>query len=91
MVLVLLAIPSAVTFQRRGTMKGIGIAVLLAALMLFFYRVFPALGEAGVMQAWLSAWIPNFLYRGIAVYLFRKNLAHRSFKEWFQARMKGEM
>jgi lipopolysaccharide export system permease protein len=91
MVLVLLAIPSAVTFQRRGTMKGIGIAVLLAALMLFFYRVFPALGEAGVMQAWLSAWIPNFLYIGIAVYLFRKNLAHRSFKEWFQARMKGEM
>ena len=91
MVLVLLAIPSAVTFQRRGTMKGIGIAVLLAALMLFFYRVFPALGEAGVMQAWLSAWIPNFLYIAIAVYLFRKNLAHRSFKEWFQARMKGEM
>ena len=43
------------------------------------------------MQAWLSAWIPNFLYIGIAVYLFRKNLAHRSFKEWFQARMKGEM
>ena len=91
MVLVLLAIPSAVTFQRRGTMKGIGIAVLLAALMLFFYRVFPALGEAGVMQAWLSAWIPNFLYIAIAVYLFRKNLAHRSFKEWFQARIKGEM
>ena len=90
MVLVLLAIPSAVTFQRRGTMKGIGIAVLLAALMLFFYRVFPALGESGLMQAWLSAWIPNFLYIGIAIYLFRVNLAHRSFKEWLRARMKGE-
>ena len=90
MVLVLLAIPSAVTFQRRGTMKGIGIAVLLAALMLFFYRVFPALGEAGLMQAWLSAWIPNFLYIGIAIYLFRVNLAHRSFKEWLRARMNGE-
>ena len=91
MVLVLLAIPSAVTFQRRGTMKGIGIAVLLAALMLFFYRVFPALGEAGLMQAWLSAWIPNFLYIAIAVYLFRKNLAHRSFKEWRQAKLKGDL
>lgn len=90
MVLVLLAIPSSVTFQRRGTMKGIGIAVLLAALMLFFYRVFPALGEAGLMQAWLSAWIPNFLYIGIAIYLFRVNLAHRSFKEWLRARMNGE-
>ena len=90
MVLVLLAIPSAVTFQRRGTMKGIGIAVLLAALMLFFYRVFPALGEAGLIQAWISAWIPNFLYIGIAIYLFRMNLAHRSFREWWKAKMKGE-
>lgn len=91
MVLVLLAVPSAVTFQRRGTMKGIGIAVLLAALMLFFYRVFPALGEAGLVQAWLSAWIPNFLYIAIAVYLFRKNLAHRSFKEWWKAKLNGEL
>jgi lipopolysaccharide export system permease protein len=91
MVLVLLAIPSSVTFQRRGTMKGIGIAVLLAALMLFFYRVFPALGEVGLMQAWLSAWIPNFLYIGIAIYLFRVNLAHRSFKEWFRAKLNREL
>lgn len=90
LVLLLLAIPSSVTFQRRGTMKGIGIAVMLAALMLFFYRVFPALGEAGLMQAWLSAWIPNFMYIGIAIYLFRVNLAHRSFKEWLRAKMNGE-
>lgn len=82
LVLVLMAVPSAVTFQRRGTMKGIGMAVILAALMLFFYRVFPSLGEAGVIQAWISAWIPNILYIGIAIYLFHKNLAHRSFREW---------
>ena len=91
LVLVVLAIPSSVTFQRRGTMKGIGIAVLLAALMLFFYRVFPALGEAGLMQAWLSAWIPNFLYIAIAIYLFRVNLAHRTFREWWKAKLKGEL
>ena len=90
MVLVMLAIPSSVTFQRRGTMKGIGIAVLLAALLLFFYRVFPALGEAGVIQAWISAWLPNFLYICIAIYLFRKNLAHRSFREWWKAKLNGE-
>lgn len=90
MVLVLLAIPSSVTFQRRGTMKGIGIAVILAAFMLFLYRVFPSLGEAGLIQAWISAWIPNVLYTIIAIYIFRKNLAHRSFREWFQARMRGE-
>lgn len=90
LILVLLAVPSAVTFQRRGTMKGIGIAVLLAALMLFFYRVFPSLGEAGLIQAWISAWIPNVCYIGIAVYLFYKNLAHRSFREWLQAKLRGK-
>lgn len=89
MVLVLLAIPSAVTFQRRATMKGIGIAVLLAALMLFFYRVFPSLGEAGVVKPWLSAWIPNMLYIVIAVYLYVKNLAHRSVLEWLRDRLNG--
>lgn len=89
-ILVLLAIPSAVTFQRRGTMKGIGIAVLLAALLLFFYRVFPALGEARVLQAWVSAWIPNACYFAITVYLYRVNLAHRSFREWLTARLHGQ-
>ncbi len=81
-VLLFLAIPSAVTFQRRGAMKGIGIAIILAALMLFFYRVFPTLGESRIIQAWLSAWIPNIIYIFITCWLFRKNLAHRSFKEW---------
>ncbi|MDO5463544.1 MAG: LptF/LptG family permease [Akkermansia sp.] len=90
LVLVLLAIPSSVTFQRRGTMKGIGIAVVLAAFMLFLYRVFPSLGEAGLIQAWISAWIPNVLYTIIAIYIFRKNLAHRSFKEWLQAKLSGK-
>lgn len=90
MVLVLLAVPSAITFQRRGTMKGIGIAVLLAAFMLFLYRVFPSLGEAGIIQAWISAWIPNVLYLGISIYLFRKNLAHRNFREWLKAKLSGK-
>ncbi len=89
-ILVLMGIPSAVTFQRRGTMKGIGIAVLLAALMLFFYRVFPSLGESGLIQAWISAWIPNVLYLFIAVYLFRHNLAHRTMREYVVARLHGE-
>lgn len=89
LVLVLLALPSAITFQRRSPMKGIGIAVLLAALMLFLYRVFPSLGESGLVQAWISAWIPNVIYFGIAVYLIQKNLAHRSIREWCSAKLHG--
>ena len=89
MVLVLLALPSAITFQRRSPMKGIGVAVLLAALMLFLYRVFPSLGESGLIQAWISAWLPNAVYLAIALYLIRKNLAHRSPKEWLLAKLNG--
>ena len=90
LVLVLLALPSAITFQRRSPMKGIGIAVVLAALMLFLYRVFPSLGESGLLRAWLSAWIPNVIYTGIALWLIRENLAHRSVKEWCIAKLHGK-
>lgn len=89
-ILVALAIPSAITFQRRGSMKSIGFAILLAALMLFFYRVFPTLGESGIVPAWISAWIPNFCYILITLWLFKKRLAHRSIKEWLQAKSKGD-
>ncbi len=87
LILVLIAIPSAVTFQRRATMKGVGIAMLLAALLLFFYEVIPALGSAGLLPAWFSAWLPNILYLAVFFYLFQKQLAHRSFGEWFRARL----
>ncbi len=89
LVLVLLAIPSAVSFQRRSPMKGISIAVLLAALMLFLYRVFPTLGDSGLLQAWVCAWTPNVIYLGIAVYLYFANLAQRTPREWFHALMHG--
>ncbi len=81
-VLVFIAIPSAVTFQRRSPMKGIGLAILMAALLLFFYRIFSTLGESGVMPAWLSAWASNFIYSFIAIKLWSDNLSHRSLKEW---------
>ena len=90
LVLVLLAVPSAVTFQRRSPMKGIGVAILLAAFMLFLYRVFPALGESGLLPAWLSAWVPNILYLGVALYLFRVNLAHRTCRAWLAAKISGK-
>lgn len=85
MVLILIAIPNAITFQRRSAMKGIGLALLMAALLLFFYRVFPTLGESGILPAWLSAWVTNIVYTLVAAWLFNKNLAHRSVGEWLQS------
>ncbi len=85
----IIAIPSAITFQRRSPMAGIGIAIFLAAAMLFLYEFFPTLASAGYFPSWLGAWLPNIIYAIIAVYLFKKRLAMRSFQEWF-AQFKAE-
>lgn len=81
-ILAFIAIPSSITFQRRSPMAGIGIAIFLAALLLFLYEVSPTLGSAGYIPSWLGAWIPNILYIAIAIYLFKKRLAMRSVSEW---------
>lgn len=80
-----IAIPSSITFQRRSPMAGIGIAIFLAAAMLFLYEFFPTLASAGYFPSWLGAWLPNIIYGCIAIYLFRKRLAMRSFTEWLAA------
>lgn len=80
-ILTFIAIPSAITFQRRSTMSGIGIALFLAAAMLFLYEFFPTLASAGYLPTWLGAWMPNIIYTIIAIRLFQTKLAHRSFTE----------
>ena len=80
-ILTFIAIPSAITFQRRSTMSGIGIALFLAAAMLFLYEFFPTLASAGYLPTWLGAWMPNIIYTVIAIRLFQTKLAHRSFME----------
>lgn len=85
-ILTFIAIPSAITFQRRSTMSGIGIALFLAAAMLFLYEFFPTLASAGYMPTWLGAWMPNIIYTIIAIRLFQTKLAHRSFMELLKSR-----
>ena len=82
-ILAFIAIPSSVTFQRRSPMTGIGIAIFLAAAMLFLYEFFPTLASAGIFPSWLGAWLPNIIYALIAIYLFRTRLSMRSLREWF--------
>ncbi|WP_256151145.1 LptF/LptG family permease, partial [Akkermansia muciniphila] len=42
-ILTFIAIPSAITFQRRSSMSCIGISLFLEAAMLFLYEVFHTL------------------------------------------------
>lgn len=90
-ILAFIAIPSAVTFQRKSPMKGIGIAVFLAAAMFFFYEAFPTLSSAGVIPAWLGAWLTNIIYAMIAIYLFNTQLTMRTPLEWLKERKKERL
>lgn len=87
-ILTFIAIPSAITFQRRSPMAGIGIAIFLAAFMLFLYEFFPTMASAGYLPPWLGAWMPNILYLIIGIKLFQSKLAHRSILEATQSWLK---
>ncbi len=86
LILVAIAIPSSITFQRRTPMKGIGIAILLAALLLVIYEGTTTLGSSGYLPAWLAAWLPNIIYTGIAIHLYSTQLAHRSILECLRSK-----
>ena len=61
-------------------MSGIGIALFLAAAMLFLYG-FPHPGIRRVPAYLAGRLMPNIIYTIIAIRLFQTRLAHRSFLE----------
>jgi len=80
-ILVLIAIPCGLSFSRRPTAAGIGIALGLSAGMIFGFEVFPALGVGGYLPLWLGVWLTNMIFLLLGIYMFRQRLAHRSLLE----------
>ncbi len=77
LVTVLLAAPLSIHFARRGSGSGIFVAVLLSMLMMFFASIALALGEAGVMNPILSAWLPNLVFTCIGLWLYHRRITGR--------------
>ena len=73
-VTVLLATPLGIHFSRRGAGGGVFFAIVLAALMLLFSTISVALGEAGSLQPWQAAWLPNASFALLGLYLFRRRI-----------------
>ena len=69
LILTLIAIPFAVTTGRHGAMYGVGIGIILAFSYWLVASIFAAIGSAGSLSPLLSAWAPNVLFGGSAVYL----------------------
>jgi len=67
--LVIIALPFCFRIGRKGSLYGVGIAIVLAATYFLMFSATSALGSAGVMPAFLAAWAPNILFAGAGTYL----------------------
>ncbi len=67
--MVLLGLPFAFRVGRRGSLYGIGVALLLVLVYWATYAIFNALGLESLLDARAAAWAPNALYALLGVYL----------------------
>lgn len=77
LVTVLLATPLGIHFSRRGAGGGVFLAVALSALMLLSSSISLALGESGILQPMLAAWLTNIIFTLIGFYLFYRRISGR--------------
>ena len=67
--LVIIGLPFCFKMGRRGSLYGVGIAILLAAIYFMAFSATSALGGTGLMPPLLAAWAPNILFIGAGTYL----------------------
>jgi LPS export ABC transporter permease LptG/LPS export ABC transporter permease LptF len=69
-VMTMLAVPFGVSTGKRGTLYGIGLAIVIALSYWILMSAFVAIGKGGLLTPWLAAWAPNVIFVGAALYLF---------------------
>jgi lipopolysaccharide export system permease protein len=67
---VILALPLAVRFGRKGRTIGIALAIFLLFAYYLLMSAFVALGKNEAMNPYLAAWIPNLIMGGASAVLF---------------------
>ncbi len=69
LIMVLLGLPFAFRIGRRGSLYGIGVAILLVIVYWATFAIFNALGLETILPPFLAAWAPNILYGLLGTYL----------------------
>jgi lipopolysaccharide export LptBFGC system permease protein LptF len=68
-VMTILGVPFGATTGRRGSLYGIGLALILGVGYWLLNTFFLAVGEAALMPAILAAWAANLLFLALAAYM----------------------
>jgi len=69
LVMVLLGLPFAFKVGRRGSLYGIGVALLIVLVYWAVLAIFNALGLETVLEPWVAAWAPNVFFALLGAYL----------------------
>jgi LPS export ABC transporter permease LptG len=69
LVMVLIGLPFAFKVGKRGSLYGIGVALLLVLVYWAVFAMFNALGLETLLEPWIAAWGPNVLFGLLGAYL----------------------
>jgi lipopolysaccharide export system permease protein len=58
--------------SRGGVGLNLGIGIFLSFIYLFVIQYFNTYGNSGRITPLIAVWIPNFIFAGVAYYLYRK-------------------
>lgn len=68
----LLGAPLAMRTDRSSAMLGVGTSLFVVLFYYGLHSVCLALGKNGTLPAFLAAWLSNFLFAGVGLYLIRR-------------------
>ncbi len=57
--------------SRGGLGLNLGIGIMLSFMYLFVIQYFNTYGQSGIIYPLLAVWIPNFIFMGVAYFLYR--------------------
>lgn len=72
-----IGIPLGLQNRRAGKSSGFSLCIAILLLYYIFLSTGRTLGLKGVIDPGLSMWLPNLLFTGVGVYLFRKAAAEQ--------------
>lgn len=85
-VVVLIAAPLGIVFNRRGVLAGVASSIFIFFGMIFLTNLFLALGKGDRVSPWVAAWAPNLFVGTIGLVLLWFRNSNRDLPSLFSKR-----